>query len=127
MKLPTIYKPRSNYYKKLNYTRFYLIFGLGKSSLETTLITVGISTLVLSFAQPGNYSCYAAPIGLASLALGYLVDYIGDKYKMKQKDLELLLIEEEKEKIIKDKADGIVQKIVNERLDKLEDDLCNKE
>ncbi|MCE7697857.1 MAG: hypothetical protein K8E24_003135 [Methanobacterium paludis] len=127
MKLPTIYKPKSNYYKKLSYTKFYLIFGLGKSSLETTLITAGISTFIISLAQPGNYASYASILGIVCVIAGYSIDYIGDKYKMKQKDEELLLIEENHEKVIQDKADEIVQKIINKKMDKLEDDLCNKE
>ena len=112
--LHRVYKPRSELYERINYTRTILLTGLLKSTLETALISMGVTVCTFSIITT-EYNDKGLLVGLLLLALGIIVDYIGDKTKMQKKDEELKHTED----YCKEKAKEVAENLVKEELNNI--------
>ena len=118
-----IYKPESELYNRINYTRNILLTGLLKSTLENSLMSIGFTLVVLSMVAPNQYcdAIRAGLVGAILILIGILVDFIGDRIKMELKDQELKHTEE----LAKEIAKEIAAEESKKNNEKLKDTLCN--
>ena len=129
--LEWIYKPKSELYKRIHYTRHILLTGLLKSTTETSLLVIGFNLIFYGMVEPSQFKDYVIPIGIMAIMGSVIVDFVGDHIKMVKKDEEFqitenLMDEKIQEKAVTEKkAREIAKKLVDKELEELEDALCN--
>jgi hypothetical protein len=129
--LECIYTPKSELYKRVNYTRHILLTGLLKSTTETSLLVIGFNLIFYGMVEPSQFRDYVIPIGIIAIMSSVLVDFVGDHVKMVKKDEQFQLTEKmmdekiQEKAVTEKKAREIAKKLVDKELEDLEDTLCN--
>jgi hypothetical protein len=129
--LEWIYKPKSELYKRVNYTQHILLTGLLKSTTETSLLVIGFNLIFYGMVEPSQFKDYVIPIGIMAIMGSVIVDFVGDHIKMVKKDEEFqitenLMDEKIQEKAVTEKkAREIAKKLVDKELEDLADTLCD--
>ena len=121
--LEWIYKPKSELYKRVHYTRHILLTGLLKSTTETSLLVIGFNLIFYGMVEPSQFKDYVIPIGIMAIMGSVIVDFVGDHIKMVKKDEEFqitenLMDEKIQEKAVTEKkAREIAKKLVDKELE----------
>jgi hypothetical protein len=129
--LDWIYKPQSELYKRINFTRHIILTGFLKSTSETSLLIIGFNIIFYSVIAPQQYKDYAVFVGIIALMAGVLVDFVGDRYIMQKKDEQFQITEslmDEKiteQAVTEKKAREIAKKLIENEMSDIEDALCN--
>jgi len=129
--LEWIYKPQSELYKRVHYTRHILLTGLLKSTTETSLLVIGFNLIFYGMVEPGQFRDYVIPIGIIAIMSSVIVDFVGDHIIMQKKDEEFQITEDmmnekiQEKAVTEKKAREIAKKLVDKELEDLEDALCN--
>ena len=126
-----IYKPKSELYKRVNYTQHILLTGLLKSTTETSLLIVGVNLIFYGMVEPSLFKDFVIPLGIIAILCSIIVDFAGDHVKMVKKDeeyeeTEKMMDEKIEEKAVTEKkARDIAKKLVDKELEDIAETLCD--
>lgn len=99
-------KDSDDLYHQFNYFRTMMYTGFLKSTIGTTLISLGVTIGFMSLSTP-SYNENALYMAIIAVAFGFLTYFGGDIYKIEQKKKETRLIDNKITTIKKDTSDQI--------------------